>query len=33
MDELLVRQAATATPKRPMRVLRGRAQVKPRVKP
>ena len=33
MDDLLARQAATATPKRPMRVLRGRAQVKPRVKP
>ena len=33
MDELLVRQAATATPKRPMRVLRGQARVKPRVKP
>jgi len=32
MDELLARQAATATPKRPMRVLRGRARVKPRVK-
>jgi transcriptional regulator with XRE-family HTH domain len=33
MDELLARQAATATLKRPMRVLRGRARVKPRVKP
>lgn len=33
MDELLARQAAAATPKRPMRVLRGRARVKPRVKP
>jgi transcriptional regulator with XRE-family HTH domain len=32
MDELLARQAATATPKRPMRVLRGRVRVKPRVK-
>jgi transcriptional regulator with XRE-family HTH domain len=32
MDELLARQAATATPKRPMRVLRGRAHVRPRVK-
>ena len=32
MDDLLARQAATATPKRPMRVLRGRARVKPRVK-
>jgi transcriptional regulator with XRE-family HTH domain len=32
MDELLARQAATTTPKRPMRVLRGRARVKPRVK-
>jgi len=32
MDELLARQAATATPKRPMRVLRGRARVTPRVK-
>jgi len=32
MDELLARQAATATPKRPMRVLRGRGRVKPRVK-
>ena len=29
MDELLARQAATATPKRPMRVLRGRARDKP----
>jgi transcriptional regulator with XRE-family HTH domain len=26
MDELLARQAATATPKRPVRVLRGRAR-------
>jgi transcriptional regulator with XRE-family HTH domain len=31
MDELLARQVATATPKRPTRVLRGRARVKPRV--
>lgn len=29
MDELLARQAATAPPKRPMRVLRGRARTKP----
>ena len=33
MDELLARQAATATPKRPVRVLRSRAQVKLGVKP
>jgi transcriptional regulator with XRE-family HTH domain len=32
MDELLARQSATATPKRPMRVLRGGARVKPGVK-
>lgn len=31
MDELLARQAATATPKRPMRVRRGRAHGLPRV--
>ena len=28
MDDLLARQAATATPKRPIRVLRARARVK-----
>jgi transcriptional regulator with XRE-family HTH domain len=33
MDDLLARQAATATLKRPMRVLRARARVKPGVKP
>jgi len=32
MDELLARQAATATPKRPMRVRRGRARVASGVK-
>ena len=29
MDELLARQAATATPKRPMRAPRARSRVKP----
>jgi transcriptional regulator with XRE-family HTH domain len=33
MDDLLARQAATATPKRPMRVLRTRTRARSRVKP
>jgi len=33
MDALLARQAATAAPKRPMRVVRARGEIKPGAKP